>query len=159
MGAEMGFLYDDLITDCTKRLSGQQIKVKVNQKKEAEFIYEIVPSEKGPVDEKELEELKPTCLGLKADSTETFLTLFTKSEARCSIQWAAFEAAMVDLGFSVKSEYGSVYTFAPSDKLAPERSIKIHRPHKCRIEGHKLLFIARIPNRTYGWTQDTVHVA
>ncbi|KAI1458571.1 hypothetical protein F4805DRAFT_474150 [Annulohypoxylon moriforme] len=189
MGAGMGFLYEDLISECTKRLSEQQIKDKVSEKAEAEFIplpsedpaqpqearvqerrqklktrpahssiYEIIPSERLPVDKKDLEALKPTRLTVRSGSAETFSSLFSKSEARGSIPWTSFESAMSDLGFSVIPEYGSVYTFAPTEKLGFDKSIKIHRPHQSRIEGHKLLFIARILSRTYGWTKDSFQV-
>ncbi|KAI1098454.1 hypothetical protein F4804DRAFT_350368 [Jackrogersella minutella] len=119
-------------------------------------IYRIVPSVTD-ADQKEVSKIAQPIqpLIVKPRTAETFSILFTKSEARGSIPWSGFEAAMADLGFSVIPEYGSVYTFTPPSELALNKSIKVHRPHKSHIEGHKLLFIAGTLKRNYGWTIDT----
>ncbi|KAI1207470.1 uncharacterized protein F4807DRAFT_469291 [Annulohypoxylon truncatum] len=142
----------------------QEVRVQERRQKEKtrpahSSIYDIIPSARASADKEELESLKPMHMTVRSGVVETFSTLFSRSEARGSIPWTAFETAMSDLGFSVIPEYGSVYTFAPSNKLSLDRSIKVHRPHQSRIEGHKLFFIARLLSRTYGWTKDTFQVS
>lgn len=196
MGTGLGSLYQDLMSDCAKRLHKQMTEDKVGQvsrivqKTESEFIDlpsddTVKPQEGKPQERKQKEKTRPAHssiyeivlsargvdngvgervstaarVAVRSASAETFGTLFSKSEARGSITWKAFETAMSEVGFSIIPEYGSVYTFSPSDGLALGRSIKIHRPHQSRIEGHKLLFIARYLSRTYGWTKDTFQVA
>ncbi|KAI0836259.1 hypothetical protein F5Y06DRAFT_113039 [Hypoxylon sp. FL0890] len=188
MGTKMGFLYEDLITDCTLRLEERAIKDKADQQAKAESmplpsettpqprevriqerkqkektrpthssIYEITPQVERSVEGKTAESMKT--LIVKSATAETFYTLFSKSEARGSVPWTAFEAAMADLGFSIIPEYGSVYTFAPPANLGLQKSIKLHRPHQARIEGHRLLFLASRLSRNYGWTSKSFQVA
>lgn len=93
---------------------------------------------------------------VKAATAEVFSTLFAKSEARGTVSWAAYEAAMADLGFAVIPKFGSVYTFVPPDSLlGAKKSLTIHRPHKSHIEGWLLPVFARRMKRVYGWDQDT----
>ncbi|KAK3938103.1 hypothetical protein QBC46DRAFT_451435 [Diplogelasinospora grovesii] len=83
-----------------------------------------------------------------APSPQTF-------KSRGSVSWAAFEAALVDLGFSVLPKFGSIYTFLPPDTMAV-KSFTVHRPHKSRIEGYMILVFARRLKRVYGWGEQTV---
>ncbi|KAI1135554.1 hypothetical protein F5Y05DRAFT_394907 [Hypoxylon sp. FL0543] len=189
MGTKMGFLYEDLIADCTLRLEDRSIKDKADQQAKAEFIplssepaalpqearvegrkqkektrpahssiYEITRPAERPVEDVKTTESMQT-LTVKPATAETFYALFSRSEARGSVQWTAFESAMADLGFSIIPEYGSVYTFAPPSNLDLQKSIKLHRPHQSRIEGHQLLFLASRLTRNYGWTSSTFQVA
>ncbi|KAI1411637.1 hypothetical protein F5Y13DRAFT_165453 [Hypoxylon sp. FL1857] len=189
MGTKMGFIYEDLITDCTLRLteraindqadqqakncfislpsdtSAQPREVRIQERRRKDktrpdhsSIYEINPSVERPVKGMQATEpMEP--LIVKTATAATFFTLFSKSEARGSITWAAFEAAMADLGFSIIPEYGSVYAFTPPPSLALRKSIKLHRPHRSRIEGYQLLFLASRLNRNYGWTSQSFQVA
>lgn len=71
---------------------------------------------------------------VKKSTFEVFSTLFSGSEARGSINWTSFEAAMADLNFSVVPKFGSVFTFISPEDLT-KKYITIHGPHKSRIEG------------------------
>lgn len=84
-----------------------------------------------------------------------FRTIFRKSEARGSVSWDAFEAAMASLGFAVIPKFGSVVTFLPPETMSAKRSLTIHRPHKSEMEGYKLLLIAKRLSRVYGWRDGT----
>lgn len=88
---------------------------------------------------------------VKQTTMDFFSTLFSKSQARGSVNWIAFEAAMVDLQFSVVPKLGSVYAFVPSENMGVKRPLVIHRPHKSRIEGYMLLYLARRLKQVYGW--------
>ncbi|OTA65726.1 hypothetical protein K449DRAFT_403217 [Hypoxylon sp. EC38] len=187
MGTKVGFLYEDLIKDCISRLdlvkdkvsqqaetgfislpletTTQLQEIRIQQRKQKEktrpahsSIYDITPSVQSSVEDvKTAEPMQP--LIVKSATAETFYALFSKSEARGSIPWTAFEAAMTDLGFSIIPEYGSVYTFAPPANLGLQKSIKLHRPHQSHVEGHRLLFLASRLNRNYGWTRSSFQVA
>src|SRR4051812_26796329 len=87
---------------------------------------------------------------VSASTAQVFRTLFRKSEARGSVSWAAFEAAMADLGFAVVPKFGSVYTFQPPEEMTGRKLLTLHRPHQSRIEGHKALILARRWSRVYG---------
>lgn len=188
-GSKLGFLYQDLIEDCFSDLERQyeQIKQKaehckngyvplpqepvqtpgrlVEQRREKEktrpahsSVYEITSASptttaKGDIDP------QPEKIKVKASTAEVFSTLFSKSESRGSVSWAAFEAAMADLGFSVLPKFGSVYTFCPPASLQAKKSLTLHRPHKSNIEGWLIPTFARRLNRVYGWDEDTLVVA
>lgn len=96
-------------------------------------------------------------LKVKASTASVFHTLFSKSEARGSVSWADFAAAMADLGFSVTPKYGSVFTFNPPESMGVP-SVTLHHPHASEIEGYKLrMFSGRLRKR-YGWSAETFDV-
>ncbi|KAM0425643.1 hypothetical protein ACHAPT_009175 [Fusarium lateritium] len=97
-------------------------------------------------------------LKTSASTTEVFMKLFQKSQARSSVSWASFEAAMAELGFSVFPKYGSVYTFQPPESLETRKPVTLHRPHNGQVEGYRLLILARRLKRTYGWGEKTFQV-
>ncbi len=66
---------------------------------------------------------------------------------------------MADLGFSVVPKFGSVYTFLPPESMGVKQSITVHRPHKSRIEGYKLLIFSQRLKRVYGWEEMTFEVS
>ncbi|KAJ2978078.1 hypothetical protein NUW58_g7610 [Xylaria curta] len=101
----------------------------------------------------------PKPIRVKPATAEVFSTLFDKAEARGSVPWVNFEAALAELGFSVIPKFGSVFTFFPPDDMSIQKPITLHRPHKSRIEGHLLLIFARRLNRLYGWKQETFQIA
>jgi len=77
---------------------------------------------------------EPTpCSKVKSSTAAVFTTLFAKSEARGSVTWAAFAAAMTELGFSVTPKGGSVFTFNPPESMAEKGSLTLHRPHVSEI--------------------------
>ncbi len=88
-------------------------------------------------------------------TAEVFTTFFRKSLSRGSVSWAAFEAAMADLNFSMKPKSGSIYTFYPPEAMAITRPITLHRPHQAKIEGHLITLFARRLTRVYGWSEET----
>ncbi|KAI1371555.1 hypothetical protein F4677DRAFT_457030 [Hypoxylon crocopeplum] len=171
IGTKMGLLYEDIIADCiakasfTPLLSGEPIqprqvifqerKVKEKTRPLYSSNSQVSPPTQHPDKEDDAHITHVEPLIVKPAAAETFSALFSKLEARGSISWTAFEAAMADLGFSVIPEYGSVYTFEPPSSLALKKSIKLHRPHKSRIEGYRLISIARRLNREYAWTATT----
>lgn len=90
---------------------------------------------------------------------DIFMKIFKKSEARGSVSWVSFEAAMADPGFSVYSKYSSVYTFRPPESMAIRKPVTLHRPHNGQIEGVRLLILALRLKRTYGWSEQTFQFA
>lgn len=92
---------------------------------------------------------------VKASTLKLFSALFSKVKSSRSITWAAFEAAMVDVGFSVIPKFGSVFTFLPPQEVKPNRAFTIHRPHQSEIEGYKLLYFANRLKRAYGWDTES----
>ncbi|CAJ0554385.1 Ff.00g128980.m01.CDS01 [Fusarium sp. VM40] len=181
-GTKMGFLYQDDLEKTFKTLEEQyqQAKDKLaknsksvilpidttppdpveriesRRKKEKtrpshSSIYAITPTTE-PLPEKDS---APPAQPIKVSSTtaEVFATLFDKNQSRGSVSWASFEAAMAELGFSVIPRFGSVYTFRPSESIAAQRPVSIHRPHQSQIEGYLTLILARRLNRAYGWSE------
>ncbi|EJT76681.1 hypothetical protein GGTG_06597 [Gaeumannomyces tritici R3-111a-1] len=181
-GTKMGFLYQDLIEECLSDLQNQyqHIKAQTDTKKSTPMpAPTLQPTEKLVEERKQKEKTRPsaTCafelvatpepsppppaspLKVASSTAEVFLTFFNKSESRGSVSWAAFEAAMSDLGFSVLPKFGSVYTFQPPEGMEIQRPLTLHRPHKSHVEGYMILVLARRLNRAYGWDQSTFEVA
>ncbi|TGO47802.1 hypothetical protein BCON_0263g00130 [Botryotinia convoluta] len=101
----------------------------------------------------------PWVFKVNENTAQVFSAMFAKSEARGSVSWISFETAMVDLGFSVISKFGSVYTFSPAVKdVGRNKSITFHRPHKSEIEGWKLVMFASRLKRIYGWNEQSFKV-
>ncbi|OOF90355.1 hypothetical protein ASPCADRAFT_179201 [Aspergillus carbonarius ITEM 5010] len=88
-----------------------------------------------------------------------FWTLFSKTGARGSITWAAFEAAMIHVGFTVVPGLGSVYTFCPPNEYNAQQAITLHRPLTSQIEGCCLLMIRRRLGEKYGWGEKSFEMA
>jgi hypothetical protein len=181
-GTKVGFLYQDLVDECTSKIHDryEQQKAKAGkakegyavpvapeasessiqqQRKEKEktrpahsAIYDITPQAAMPIDEQVL-----SCqetLEVKASTLAVFsLMLSRSSAARGSVTWDAFAAAMTDVGFSVIPKVGSIYTFIAPEKLAVQRNLTVHRPHQSRIEGPRLLIYSRRLKRVYGWEE------
>ncbi|ROV99789.1 hypothetical protein VSDG_03001 [Cytospora chrysosperma] len=122
-------------------------------------VYEIAPPAGNEHFTKEEAQPRPEKIKVKASTAEAFFTLFSKSESRGTVSWAAFEAAMADLGFSVLPKFGSVYTFSPPETMKAKKSLTLHRPHKSNIEGWSVPTFARRLNRVYGWDENTFEVA
>lgn len=123
-------------------------------------VYEITPaSSASTTDATRGITHQPEKLKVKTSTAEVFATLFSKSESRGTVSWAAFEAAMADMGFSVLPKFGSVYTFSPPESLKAKKSLTLHRPHRSSIEGWLVPIFARRLNRVYGWDEDTFVVA
>ncbi|KAK5705489.1 hypothetical protein LTR97_002608 [Elasticomyces elasticus] len=99
----------------------------------------------------------PPRLKVKASVAAVFSTIFAKSEARGSVSWADFAAAMADVGFSVTPKGGSIYTFHAPESMGA-RSITLHRPHASEIEGYRLLILSRRLNRTFRWEAEAFEV-
>ncbi|KJZ76126.1 hypothetical protein HIM_04582 [Hirsutella minnesotensis 3608] len=110
-------------------------------------------------DESAPESKAPQTFRVSQAAANVFATLFDKSQARGTISWADFEAAMVELGFSVLPKFGSVYTFEPPASMGASKSFTIHRPHHSHIEGYSVAIYARRLNRVYGWDSDTFELA
>ncbi|KAK4893757.1 hypothetical protein LTR27_008005 [Elasticomyces elasticus] len=96
-------------------------------------------------------------LKVKASVAAVFSTIFAKSEARGSVSWADFAAAMADIGFSVTPKSGSIYTFHAPESME-SRYITLHRPHASGINGYRLLILSRRLCRTFGWEAETFEV-
>ena len=102
---------------------------------------------------------EPTQLFKVKDATAMlFNTLFSRSEARGSVAWTDFEAAMADLRFSVTPRGGSRIAFNPPSSIEGGPAT-IHRPHGSDIEGRGLLYTSRTLSRVYGWTAASFIVA
>lgn len=101
---------------------------------------------------------------VSASTAAVFAALFDPSQARGSIDWAAFMAAMVELGFTAEPAPGggSGYTFSPPESMGVTRAFGAHRPHGShgsRVEGAMLAKFARRLKKKYGWDQDSFEVA
>jgi len=187
-GTKMGFLYQDLIENCMSAIYDycQQQKAKIGQNAKIELgplpiietpspevrvqqrrqkektrpayssIYDISPTA-APA-QPEIVEVLPI-FKVKQDAVQVFSALFSKSKSRGSISWAAFEAAMVDLKFSIVPKFRSVFTFFPPQDLRVQKSLTVHRPHNSRIERHMLLIFASRLKRVYGWGEQSFEVA
>ncbi|KNG88764.1 hypothetical protein ANOM_002815 [Aspergillus nomiae NRRL 13137] len=181
-GAEIGFLYQDMNEECLLDLllQVQQQKEKNEQVAQAQ-LASLIPE--APTREMQIEQRKektktrpphssvysitpttaPTtqpepavpsqAFKVKPSFLEVFSTLFSKQRERSSITWAAFQAAMAHMKFSVVPKTGSVYTFSPPEGFNVQRSITLHRPHQSRVEGWRLLYIASRLKREYGWDE------
>lgn len=138
-------------------------------------IYDITNPQTPTLDNKST---TPKPIPVSSSTAAVFTTFFDKSQSRGSVDWAAFMAAMADLGFSVKPKFGSVYTFSPPALRSKQdskfkqdskskldlgvdvkRSLTLHRPHQSRIEGYSLCIISRRLKRVYGWGEGTFVVA
>ncbi|PKS05935.1 hypothetical protein jhhlp_007768 [Lomentospora prolificans] len=134
-------------------------KEKVKTRPPHSSVYEIAPQpESAPVIKDSTESRPSQRVKVSSSTADVFMTLFEKSKSRGSVNWTAFESAMVELGFSVFPKFGSVYTFSPPESLGFKRSLTIHRPHQSRIEGYLLPIFARRLKRVYGWTEKTFEV-
>ncbi|KAH9206767.1 hypothetical protein DL95DRAFT_347196 [Leptodontidium sp. 2 PMI_412] len=183
-GTKMGFLYQDLINICvsdiqefflqpkttaefvpltpfvetpTPELRVQQRRQKDKTRPAHSYIYDIAPPPPPPTQPET--QSPPPAFKVKPKTVEVFSTLFSKSEARGSITWVSFEAAMADLKFSVIPKFGSVFTFCPPQDMGVQKSLTLHRPHKARIEGHLLLIFATRLKSVYGWGEECFEVA
>lgn len=184
-GAKLGHLYQDLIGDCVSKLQKQfeqqqakasELNVEyvtptapespeshIQQRKQKEKTrptqsptYKITPQ----TSEVALEDGQPTqpkqTFQVKASTAAVFASLLSRSSAaRGSVRWDAFVAAMTELGFSVIPKMGSIFTFAPSEKMQVQRDLTLHRPHQSSIEGPRLLVYSRRLKRVYGWDEST----
>lgn len=187
-GAKLGFLYLDLIEECVSMIQDycQQQKAQIGPKAKTELspppfnetlsqevrvqqrrqkaktrpahssIFDATPTT-SPT-QPEIGETQPI-FRVKQATAEVFSTLFSRSESRGSISWAAFEAAMANLKFSVVPKFGSVFTFFPPEDMGVQKSLTVHRPHKSQIEGHVLLIFASRLSRVYGWGEQSFEVA
>ncbi|KAH7359483.1 hypothetical protein B0T11DRAFT_115532 [Plectosphaerella cucumerina] len=101
----------------------------------------------------------PACvLPASPTTVATMTTLLRRSEASRVLSWSNFESAMADIGFGIKPRDGSVFTYAPPATLAAHGSITLHRPHSAKLEGFRLLYLARRLHTKYGWTSDSFTV-
>ncbi|TGJ87658.1 hypothetical protein E0Z10_g1154 [Xylaria hypoxylon] len=195
-GTKIGFLYLDLIDDCTAKLHEQlavlareEATKKADKETKSEYIpfppelpkasedrvqerrqkektrpahssvYEISSADLEAVAATQAPPPPPEPFKVKSSTAEVFSTLFSKAESRGSVPWTNFEAALAELGFSVMPTFGSVFTFFPPDNMATQKPLTLHRPHKSRIEGYRLLVFARRLNRQYGWGEGTFEIA
>ncbi|WAO84637.1 Ipa protein [Fusarium falciforme] len=187
-GATLGCLYQALAEECIADLEDQceQAQARKEQDGKAEQIPVLATQE--PLEEQmesrrhkqktrptqpsafkvatntpEIEEQEPAQMSQTLSGSEStmniFMKIFKKSEARGSVSWVSFEAAMADLGFSVHSKYSSVYTFRSLESMAIRKPVTLHRPHNGQVEGVRLLTLALRLKRTYGWSEQTFQVA
>ncbi|OQE82509.1 hypothetical protein PENNAL_c0036G01065 [Penicillium nalgiovense] len=160
-GAKMGFLYQDMIADCLSGVQGQcdEAKVKLAQGLKAEWPAAPAtrPEPINPSRPQEPASL-PQTFKIDESTAEIFSRLFSKSQSRGPVAWAAFAEAMAKLGFSITPKYGSVYTFYPPDSMTAKKSFTVHRPHQSKIEGYRALTVARRLRTLYGWGEKTFQV-
>jgi len=186
-GTKMGFLYQDLINECLSGINDQRQRLQ-DQAEQPTAEWSPLPAPSAQPTEKRLEErrqkektrptnssvydiapqpvahgtedpvLQPQTLKVSTATAEVFTTLFAKSLARGSVNWTAFESAMVNIGFSVVPKFGSVYAFLPPDTLVAKKPLTLHRPHGSRIEGYMIPIVARRLKKVYGWDETTFEV-
>ncbi|KAH7234142.1 hypothetical protein B0J15DRAFT_571794 [Fusarium solani] len=187
-GTTLGCLYQALIEECIADLENQCEQAKARTKQDSKGEQIPVPATQEPQEERvtsqrRKEKTRPTqpstfnvamnppaeeaqgpaqmsqTLSGSESTIDVFMKIFRKSQARGSVSWASFEAAMADVGFSVVGKYSSVYTFRPPESMAIRRPLTIHRPHNGQVEGVRLLILALRLKRAYGWSEETFQVA
>jgi hypothetical protein len=136
-----------------KRVEQRRVKEKTRSASQPEA--EVNPH----IPENENTTKEPQPIKVDRHTFEVFTTLFSKSDARGSVNWAAFESAMSKLEFSVVPKYGSVYTFFPPDGMVPSTPLTVHRPHQSKLEGFKITYMAKDLHRVYGWTERSFELA
>jgi len=183
-GTSLGLLYEDMLDACLNDIEMKYSDVKARLEKGEKTTYVPLPSEEPksaslrveqrrekaktrpdeangyditPIEPRQPEAVPAPRLKVKASVASVFGTMFAQSEARGSVSWADFAAAMGDLGFSVTPKGGSIYTFNPPESMEAS-PITLHRPHASEIEGYKLLIFSRRLRRTYGWDAETFEV-
>ncbi|PGH23723.1 hypothetical protein AJ80_02151 [Polytolypa hystricis UAMH7299] len=133
----------------------QQRKEKQKTRPPHSSVYSISPATKSPT-ETETETAEPSpVFKVKPSTFDVFSTLFSKARSRGSVSWDAFTSAMADLKFSFVPKFGSVFTFYPPEELGMQKSLTVHRPHRLRIEGHKVLMFAHQLRRQYRWGEQS----
>jgi hypothetical protein len=185
-GTELGFLFQDLNEDCLSHIQSrcQEQKAKTTSMNDSDFRPTAIPSVANQVEQRRqkyktrpanssIYSISPVSeitadsedtvvspiFKVKPDTFKVFSTMFSGSQSRGSISWAAFEAAMADLNFSVRPRLGSVFTFSPPQDFPVQRPLTLHRPHQSHIEGFRLLYITRRLKKAYGWGIDRFEVA
>ncbi|KAK3615295.1 hypothetical protein LTR56_026680 [Elasticomyces elasticus] len=180
-GTSLGSLYEDMLDECLDDIDVRYMDAKTRLDKAERTVYVPLPAEEPrsasfrAEQRREKAKTRPANAGahditaiaprqpeatvapqlkVKASVAAVFSTIFAKSEARGSVSWADFAAAMADVGFSVTPKGGSIYTFHAPESMGA-RSITLHRPHVSQIEGYRLLILSRRLCRTYHWNADT----
>ena len=182
-GANLGTLYEDMLDECLedigKKYADAKQRVEKIEKKTHTPLTAEEPKPTGFRVEQRREKAKtrpaetrihditpfatrhPTTqqapspkMSVKASVAAVFDSFFARSEARGSVPWTNFAAAMAELGFSVTPKGGSIFTSNPPASMST-RSITLHRPHSSDIESWKLLYFARRLSRAYGWDGQT----
>lgn len=204
-GADIGFLYQDVIEDCLAdiqtsvqrfkekertttnlNINTEQIQIQEHQEQDQQqtpnlrieqrkqktktrpphsSVYSITPTttttaatntNPDNADINQAHTVKPTTYNVMT-------TLFSQPRSQGSIRWDTFVEAMADLKFAILPRFGSVYTFAPAEEAVLEegrrRSVTMHRPHRSKIEGFRLLYFARRLRRAFGWGEGSFQVA
>lgn len=186
-GARLGWLYKDLVHESLRDLEMVHTKAKTRREQtDNQTTYVPLPKQTSPshdsvlADRRAKEKTRPSDpvytirshpntpqnvtpepvqqLQVKASTAALFNTPFSTSEARGSISWTDFEAAMADLGFSITPRGGSIFNFNPPASMNT-RPITLHRPHISDIEGHIVFILARRLQRAYGWTAESFFAA
>lgn len=145
-GTKLGSLYEDLLDECLRDIEKKYSDAKARLEKAEKKAYVPLPAEKPkpasfraeqrrekaktrPTEAREYDitAIAPrqpevavvpiTQLKVNASVASVFNTLFAKSEARGSVSWADFAAAMADMGFSVTPKGGSIFTFNPPESM------------------------------------------
>ncbi|KAF2768455.1 hypothetical protein EJ03DRAFT_328306 [Teratosphaeria nubilosa] len=185
-GASLGSLYEDMQYQCLDDIEKMYAQAKAGLKKEEQkTTYVPLPADEGPshalraerrrekektrgqegrpytievIAQPQAEVVAPAPARIKVKaSVASVFNIFKKSEARGSVDWNDFAAAMAELGFSVTPKGGSVFTFNAPD-ASDWGEITLHRPHGSEIEGWKLLYLARRLQRRFAWDAETFEV-
>ncbi|KAK3299880.1 uncharacterized protein B0H64DRAFT_379343 [Chaetomium fimeti] len=118
--------------------------------------YDISPA--APPAEESVAESATSVFKVSAATAKVFSTLFDNTQSRGAINWVDFESAMVELRFSIKPTSGSAYTFIPALGTGLKK-FNAHRPHQGRIEGWRILHLAKRLTNMYGWGEKTFEIA
>ncbi|KAK3657546.1 hypothetical protein LTR56_002321 [Elasticomyces elasticus] len=185
-GTSLGSLYEDMLSGCLDDIEKKFLHVKSRLEAVDKTTYVPLPSEDPTTATVRAEQRREKAktrpaearvyditaiaprqpdvvvvpaprLKVKTSVVAVFSTIFAKSEARGSVSWADFAAAMADMGFSVTPKGGSIYTFHAPESMG-SRSITLHRPHASDIDGYRLLILSRRLNRTFRWEAETFEV-
>ena len=161
-GARLGLLYGDIVQDSLGDLEKMYTDAKARlEKEDKKSTYVPLPEKEPPTEDARLASRKskqktrpagsavytitappgtpaiiitepPPNFKFKPTTASLFGTLFSKTEARGSVSWTAFESTMAHLSFSVTPKGGSIFTFSPPASMNT-RPITLHRPHVSEI--------------------------
>ncbi|KAK2047198.1 hypothetical protein LZ31DRAFT_517821 [Colletotrichum somersetense] len=105
---------------------------------------------------------QPPRIKVTATTAAVFEALFDRTQQRRPVAFAALEAAMAELGFTVDAQggVGSATKFIPRAGSG-WRPVSLHRPHgnANKIEGYRLLQTASRFRDVFGWDAETFEVA
>ena len=181
-GANIGFLYQDLNETCLSELQRQyQRENETKERTELDATNYEPPSLSRRIEERQqkiktslsqasTDGMTPTAvtdtiasssssaLQVSISTLEVFTTILKSSDPDRSVKWISFQFAMSEL-FTTAPRFGAMYTFRPQPDRGIKKPITCIRPSDLKIEGYRLLVVARRLKTRFGWSAETFQLA